>query len=66
VVSQMVGLEIVPDDLDVIEFGRVFGQLLDGKPMLARFEGGPLSSTSTTCFIARPGWGPYRWSSCSR
>jgi hypothetical protein len=26
---------------------------------------GPLSSISTAGLMARPGWGPYRWSSCS-
>ena len=32
-VSKMKGLEIVPDDLDVVEFGGVLGQPLDGEPM---------------------------------
>ena len=36
--GQMTCLEIVPDDLNVIEFGRVFGKPLDGQPMLARIE----------------------------
>ena len=31
-------LEVVPDDLDVIEFGRVFGQPLDGEPVCAGGE----------------------------
>ena len=39
-VGEMMRLEIVPDDLDVVEFGRVFWQPLDGEPMLARVEGG--------------------------
>ena len=61
---QMVRLEIVPDNLDVVEFGSVFWQPLDGEPVFARLDGlplslltwiGPLSSTSTTGFIARPG-----------
>lgn len=34
----MMGLEIVPDHLDVVEFGGIFWQPLDGEPMLARFE----------------------------
>ena len=67
VVGEIVRFEIVPDNLDVVEFGRVFWQPLDGEPMLARFEGGKgeladmdrsTSSTSTTDFMARPGWGP--------
>ena len=36
--GQMTCFEIVPDDLNVIEFGRVFGKPLDGQPMLARIE----------------------------
>ncbi len=40
VVGEIVRFEIVPDNLDVVEFGRVFWQPLDGEPMLARFEGG--------------------------
>src|SRR5271166_3156217 len=38
-VGQMVRLEIAPDDLDVVELGRVFRQPFDGEPVLARFEG---------------------------
>ena len=34
-VGQMVRLEIAPDNLDVVELGGVFGQPLDGEPMLA-------------------------------
>ena len=40
VVGEIVRFEIVPDNLDVVEFGRVFRQPLNGQPMLARFEGG--------------------------
>ena len=67
VVGEIVRFEIVPDNLDVVEFGRVFRQPLDGEPMLARSRAaraslltwiGPLSSTSATGFMARPGWGP--------
>jgi hypothetical protein len=32
-VSEMMGFEIMPDDLDVVEFGRVFWQPLNGEPM---------------------------------
>jgi len=32
-VGEMVGLEVAPDRFDVVEFGRVFGQPLDGKPV---------------------------------
>ena len=67
VVGEIVRFEIVPDNLDVVEFGRVFWQPLDGEPMLRASRAarasllrwiGPLSSTSTTGFMARPGWGP--------
>ena len=73
--GQMVRLEIAPDNLDVIEFRCVFGQPLDSEPVLARIERrrailltwiGPLSSTSTTGIVRRPGLGPKRRSSCSR
>ena len=68
-------LRSVRDNLDVVEFGCVFWQPLYGEPVFARLDGfkselatrtGPLSSTSTTGFIARPGRGPTGWSSCSR
>ena len=39
-VGEMMGLEIVPDNLDVVEFGGVFRQPLDGEPVFARGEGG--------------------------
>lgn len=32
-VRQMTSLQITPDDLDVIEFGRIFGQPLDREPV---------------------------------
>ena len=38
--SQMAGFEIAPDDFDVVEFGRVFRQPLDGEPMGALGERG--------------------------
>ena len=71
----MMRLEFVSDNLDIVGFGCVFRQPLDGEPVFARLERlrvslltwiGPLSSASTPGFIARPGWGPYRRSSCSR
>ena len=34
-VGEMMGFEIMPDDLDVVEFGRVFRQPFDGEPMRA-------------------------------
>src|SRR6266567_44064 len=37
---QMMCFEIAPDQFDVIEFGRVFWQPLDGEPMLAGFKRG--------------------------
>ena len=30
---EMMRLEVVPDDLDVVQFRRIFGQPLDGKPV---------------------------------
>src|SRR5271166_3118613 len=30
---EMMGLEVMPDDLDVVQFGRILGQPLDGKPV---------------------------------
>jgi hypothetical protein len=39
-VSQMMGFEIAPHGLDVVEFGRVLGQPFDGEPMGAGGEGG--------------------------
>ena len=59
----MARLEIVPDNLDVVEFGCVFWQPLDGEPVFARLDGfkselaawiGSLSSTSTTGLC--PSW----------
>ena len=67
VVGEIVRFEIVPDNLDVVEFGRVFWQPLDGEPMLAPSRAaraslltwiGPVSSTSTTGFMAHPARGP--------
>jgi len=37
--GEMVRLEIVPDNLDVVEFGCVFWQPLDGEPVFARLNG---------------------------
>ena len=39
-VGEMMRLEVAPDRLDVVEFGRVFGQPLDGEPVRAGGEGG--------------------------
>jgi hypothetical protein len=65
-VGQMMGFEIAPEGLGVVEFGRVLGQPFDGEPMgaasavmvalLTRI--GPLSSTMTTGLTGRPGRGP--------
>jgi hypothetical protein len=67
-VSEVMGFEVAPDGFDVVEFGRVFGQPLDGEPMRAggerRCRGlaetwiGPLSSTITTGLPGAPGLGP--------
>src|ERR1700691_4314218 len=37
--GQMACFEIVPDNLDVVEFGCVFWQPLDGEPVFARLDG---------------------------
>ena len=75
VVGEMVRLEIVPDNLDVVELGRVFRQPLDGEPVLARFEGleGELADVDRPVVLDQhdgldcSSWlGPYRRSSCSR
>src|SRR5271165_4233946 len=39
VVGEVMGLEIAPDRLDVVEFRCVFGQPLDGEPVLAGGQG---------------------------
>ncbi len=36
--GQMRRLEIAPDNLDIVELGRVLGQPLDGEPVLACIE----------------------------
>lgn len=65
--GEVMRLEVVPDDLDVVEFGRVLGQPLDREPVCASGEGcerefadvdRPLSSTSTTGLVGLPGMGP--------
>jgi hypothetical protein len=66
--GEMMRLEIMPDGLDVVQFRRILGQPLDGKPMrtggkrcqreLAGVWIGPLSSTSTTGLASWPGLGP--------
>ena len=65
--GEVMRLEVAPDDFDVVEFGSVFGQPLDGEPVLPSREGGereltprwidPLSSTSTTGLVGLPGLG---------
>ena len=66
-VGEMMGLEVTPDDLDVVEFGCIFRQPLDGEPMGTLGERGrvalltwigPLSSTMTTGLMGVPGFGP--------
>ena len=36
--GEVMRLEVAPDDFDVVEFGRIPGQPLDGEPMRARGE----------------------------
>jgi hypothetical protein len=64
-VGEMMSLEVTPDHLDVIEFGRIFRQPLDGEPMGSLGErrqrrladvDRPLSSTMTTGLIGIPGF----------
>src|SRR5579863_8509166 len=38
--GEVMGLEVVPDHLDVVEFGRVFGQPFNREPVCASGEGG--------------------------
>ena len=33
--GEVMGLEVAPNRLDVVEFGRIFGQPLDGEPVRA-------------------------------
>ena len=55
-VGEVIGLKVMPDRLDVIEFGRIFWQPFDGEPMSTGFKRrlrglltwiGPLSSAMT-------------------
>src|ERR1700677_5269682 len=39
--GEMMRLKVMPDNFDVVEFGRVFGQPLDGEPMGAGGQGRP-------------------------
>ena len=39
-VREVIGLEMVPNYFDVVEFGRVFGQPLDGEPVRASGQSG--------------------------
>jgi len=36
--GQMMCLEVVPSNLNVVEFGRVLGEPVDSQPVLARIE----------------------------
>src|SRR5580704_2067095 len=74
-VGEVMGLKIAPDRLDFIEFGAYFGSRsrVSQCARAARAASerllewiGPLSSTSTTGLVCRPGCGPKRRSSCSR
>ena len=63
--GEVMRLEIAPDGFDVVEFGSVFGQPLDGEPVRPRREGREREfadvdrpSTSTTGFAGLPGLGP--------
>ena len=65
--GEVMRLEIVPDRLDVIQFGCVFWQPLDGEPVSASGEGRelllagmdrPIVLDSTTGLVGLPGMGP--------
>ncbi len=58
---QVTSLEIVPDDIDAVEFGCVFGQPLDGEPVCASGNGGERALAGVDRAIVldqhdRPGW----------
>ena len=38
--GEVMGFEVTPDRLDIVEFGRVFRQPFDGEPVGAGGEGG--------------------------
>ena len=67
-VGEVVAFEVAPNRLDVVELGGVAGQPLDGEPGPAARALvvsllvwiGPLSRTSTTGLVSRPGRGPRR------
>lgn len=65
-VGEVTGFQAMPDNFDVVEFGRVFWQPFDGEPVLpghgrclARLADvdGALSRTRTAGFPVRPGRG---------
>ena len=39
-VGEMMSLKVAPDELDIVEFGRVFRQPFDGEPVCAGGQGG--------------------------
>ena len=39
-VGEVMGFEVAPDRLDIVEFGRVFRQPFDGEPVCAGGQGG--------------------------
>ena len=39
--GEIVGFQVSPDGFDVVEFGRIFGQPLNSKPMVAGGQRGP-------------------------
>jgi hypothetical protein len=64
-VGEMMSLEVIPDHLDVVEFGRIFRLPLDREPVGSLGERrqvalltwiGPLSSTMTTGLMGIPGF----------
>jgi len=66
-VGEMMSLKVAPDELDIVEFGRVFRQPFDGEPVCAGGQGvkrafagvdRTLSSTRTTGLACRPCCGP--------
>ena len=59
--GEVMSLQIVPDDLDIIELRRVFGQPLDGEPVCPGGErrAGKLADVDRSIVLDqhdRPGW----------
>jgi hypothetical protein len=47
-VGEMRGLEVAPDELEIVEFGSVFRQPFDGEPVCAGGQGGERAFAETS------------------